>query len=189
LISRANALLDNINKVVVQVENAFAGTDQTSLGRALGKAEGTMGAAEETLGTVEGVVSGVPGVIENIQSSLDRLLADVRPVIRNLETVSGMMAAPDGTIALALDGEGEIYANLEASLKAVTGVLRNLERTAEFIPTQFPRIASVIMELQEALRTAQDVLIALTNNPLLRRGVPDRRQNRTDGTSSRDIRF
>jgi phospholipid/cholesterol/gamma-HCH transport system substrate-binding protein len=189
LISRANALLDNINKVVVQVENAFAGTDQTSLGRALGKAEGTIDAAGETLGAVEGVVSGVPGMIENIQSSLDGLLADVRPVIKNLENVSDMMAAPDGTIALALDGEGEIYANLEASLKAVTGTLRNLERTAEFIPTQLPQIASVIAELREALRTAQDVLVALTNNPLLRRGVPDHGQTKTDGTSSRDIRF
>jgi phospholipid/cholesterol/gamma-HCH transport system substrate-binding protein len=189
LVSRANALLENINKVVVQVEAAFAGTDQTFLGRALGKAEGTISAAGETLETVEGVVSGVPGMVENIQGSLDGLLADIRPVVKNLEAVSGMLAAPDGTVALVLDGEGEIYANLAASLKAVSATLRNLERVSGFIPDQLPRIASLILELQEALRTAQDVLVALTNNPLLRRGIPQHDQTKTDGTSSRDIRF
>jgi phospholipid/cholesterol/gamma-HCH transport system substrate-binding protein len=189
LVSRANALLENINKVVVQVEAAFAGSDQTSLGRTLSKAEGTIGAVEETLGTVEGVVGSVPGMVESVQGSLDGLLEDIRPVIRNLEAFSAMIAAPDGTAALVLDGGGEVYTNLEASLRAVTGTLRNLERTSDFIPSQFPHIATVILELEEALRTAQDVLVALTNNPLLRGGIPDPGWTRTDGTGSRDIRF
>ncbi|MDR2742416.1 MAG: MlaD family protein [Treponema sp.] len=189
LVSRANALLEDIGKVVVQVESAFEGTGETALGRAIGGAESAINAAGETLGTVEDVVSAVPGIAENIVTSLDGLLADIRPIIRNLETVSEMLSAPDGALALTLDGEGEIYTNLEAALKAVAGTLRNLERTADFIPSQLPQIASLILELQEALRTAQDVLVALTNNPLLRRGIPAHGQTRTDGTGSRDIRF
>jgi phospholipid/cholesterol/gamma-HCH transport system substrate-binding protein len=186
LVSRANALLEDIGKLVVQVDAAFAGTDQTSLGRILGGAENVVTAAGETLGTMDGAVSGVR---ENIQGSLDGLLADIKPIIENLETVSKMLSAPDGTVASVLDGKGEVYANLEASLKAVTGTLRNLERTTDFIPEQLPQIAALIMELQEALRTAQDVLVALTNNPLLRRGIPPHGQTKTDGTGSRDIRF
>lgn len=189
LVSRANALLEDIGKVVVQVEAAFEGTGDTALGRAVGGAENVMNAAGETLGTVEDAASAVPGIAENIAASLDGLLADVRPVIANLQTLSEMLADPEGTAARILDGEGEIYASLDAALKSVAGALRNLERTTDFIPPQLPQIASLILEFQEALRIAQDVLVALTNNPLLRRGVPARGQTKTDGTSSRDIRF
>jgi phospholipid/cholesterol/gamma-HCH transport system substrate-binding protein len=189
LVSRANALLENINKVVVQVEAAFAGSDQTTLGRTLSRAEASIGAVEEALGKVEGAAAGVPDMVENVRDSLDGLLGDIRPVIRNLEAFSEMMAAPDGAAALLLEGDGEVYANLEASLRAVAGTLRNLERTSDYIPTQFPRITSVILELQEALRIAQDVFIALTNNPLLKGGIPDNNRTGTDGTGSRDIRF
>jgi phospholipid/cholesterol/gamma-HCH transport system substrate-binding protein len=189
LVSRANALLEDIGRVVVQVEAAFEGTDDTALGRAVSGAETAINAAGETLGTVEDVVSTMPGIAENITASLDGLLADLRPVIGNLQTVSEMLARPDGTVALALDGEGEIYTNLEASLISVAGILRDLEKAAGFIPPQLPQIATLILELQEALRTAQDVLTALTNNPLLRRGIPPHGRTGTDGTGSRDIRF
>jgi phospholipid/cholesterol/gamma-HCH transport system substrate-binding protein len=189
LVSRANALLEDIGKVVVQVEAAFEGTGDTVLGRAVSGAETAINAAGETLAAVEGAASTVPDIAENITTSLDGLLTDIRPVIGNLQTLSEMLSDPDGTLALVLDGEGEIYTNLEAALKSVAGILRNLEKTSDFIPPQLPQIAALILELQEALRTAQDVLTALTHNPLLKRGIPPHGQTKTDGTGSRDIRF
>lgn len=189
LVSRANAVLENINKVVVQVEAAFNGTGETALGRTLGGAESALNAAGETLGTVEDAAARAPGMAEDLLAFLDGLLADIRPIIGNLQEVSEMLAAPEGAVALALDGGGEVYANLEASLQALAGILGNLERTSEFIPAQLPQIAALILELRKAVRTAQDVLVALTNNPLLRRGVPDHGQAKTDGSSFRDIRF
>ncbi|MDR2247270.1 MAG: MlaD family protein [Treponema sp.] len=189
LVSRANAVLENINKVVAQVEAAFNGTGETALGRTVGGAESAISAAGETLGTVEDAASRVPGMAEDLLGSLGGILADVRPIIGNLQDVSGMLSAPEGAVALALDGEGEVYANLEASLKALAGTLHNLERTSDFIPAQLPQIAALILELQKALRTAQDVLVALTNNPLLRRGIPPHGQTKTDGSSFRAIRF
>ncbi|MDR2070202.1 MAG: MlaD family protein [Treponema sp.] len=189
LVSRANLTLENINKVLAQVEAAFEGTSETALGRAVGGAERAINAAGETLGTVEDVVASAPDIAGSFLGSVEGLLADIRPIIENLKTLSEMLSAPEGAVASVLDGEGEVYANLEASLKAVAGTLRNLEQTTEFIPAQLPQIASLILELQQALRTAQDVLAALTNNPLLKRGIPPHGQTKTDGSSFRDIRF
>jgi phospholipid/cholesterol/gamma-HCH transport system substrate-binding protein len=153
------------------------------------KSEGVLGKAEETLNTTEGVVAGVPGIVEDLQGSLDAILTDVRPVIKNLETLSATLADPDGAIAMVLDSEGAVYTSLEDSLKSVSGTLRNLERTTDFIPTQLPQIAALIMELREVLQTAESVLISLTNNPLLKKGIPAQVKTETSGTSSRDIRF
>jgi phospholipid/cholesterol/gamma-HCH transport system substrate-binding protein len=189
LVTRANTLLESINKVVAQVETAFAGTDETSLGRSVKRIEGVLAKAEETLSTTEGVVSGFPGIVEELQGSLDGILGDVKPVVKNLETLSATLADPEGAIALALDSEGAVYTSLEESLKSVSGTLRNLERTTDFIPTQLPQIAALILELRETLQTAESVLISLTNNPLLKNGIPPQVKTETTGTSSRDIRF
>jgi phospholipid/cholesterol/gamma-HCH transport system substrate-binding protein len=139
--------------------------------------------------TTEGVVAGVPGIVEELQGSLNGILGDVKPVIKNLEDLSATLADPDGAIALALDSEGAVYTSLEDSLKSVSVTLRNLERTSDFIPTQLPQIAGLIMELREVLQTAESVLISLTNNPLLKKGIPPQVKTETSGTSSRDIRF
>jgi phospholipid/cholesterol/gamma-HCH transport system substrate-binding protein len=189
LVSRANALLDDISRIALQVEAAFAGTGDTALGRTLRGAETAIKAAGETLGTVEDAASAVPGMAKNIAASLDGALTDLKPVISNLETLSAMLAAPDGAAARILDGDGEIYAGLESSVKAAAGAIQSLEEAAAFIPAQLPQIAVMILELQEALRTAQDVLTALTNNPLLKRGIPAHGRTGTGGTGFRDIRF
>jgi phospholipid/cholesterol/gamma-HCH transport system substrate-binding protein len=54
-----------------------------------------------------------------------------------------------------------------------------LEKTTDFIPSQ----------LQAVLISVEDVLISLTNNPLLKKGVPERKETNTGGTYNRDLEF
>jgi phospholipid/cholesterol/gamma-HCH transport system substrate-binding protein len=179
IISQVNTTLENVNKVLVDVEGAFAGTDATSLGR--------------TLGGVEKAVAGVQGMTETlpdtITDTLDTILGDLRPILANLEKVSADIANPDGTVASILDGEGEVYTNLVSALGSVSGTLRNLEKTTSFIPAQLPQVAAMITELRTVLQSVDDVLVSLTNNPLLKNGVPARVETQPTGTSLRDINF
>jgi phospholipid/cholesterol/gamma-HCH transport system substrate-binding protein len=179
IISQVNTTLENVNKVLVDVEGAFAGTDATSLGR--------------TLGGVEKAVAGVQGITETlpdtITDTLDTILGDLRPILANLEKVSADIASPDGTVASILDGEGEVYTNLVSILGSVSGTLRNLEKTTGFIPAQLPQVAAMITELRTVLQSVDDVLVSLTNNPLLKNGVPERVETQPTGTSLRDINF
>jgi phospholipid/cholesterol/gamma-HCH transport system substrate-binding protein len=175
LLARTTVLVENIDALVLQMQRAFAGETETSLGRIV------LG-AEDTLGSVSGMA-------EDLRVSLAGILEEVRPMVANLETVSEALADPQGTVAAVLDGSGPVYTNLEASLKSITGILWNLEKASDFIPAKLPEIAGILSDLQTALETAQDVLTALTNNPLLKRGVPGRVQTRTTGAGSRDVSF
>jgi phospholipid/cholesterol/gamma-HCH transport system substrate-binding protein len=116
-------------------------------------------------------------------------MAQVEPVLTNLNALSAKLSDPDGSVMAILDSEGEVYADLIASLDAISGTLRNLEKTSEFIPTQLPQAAAVLADLHTALKTAEDVLIALTNNPLLKKGIPERKETRAGGTRPRDVEF
>ncbi|GHT99545.1 hypothetical protein FACS1894142_7240 [Spirochaetia bacterium] len=182
LISRADTLLRDIDEVAVLVRDALTGSDDSSIGRTLGGIEETAAG----LTTVPGVFN---ETIETLGANIESLLASIQPVISNVETLTGELIAPDGLLFTALDIEGPVYTGLVDSLTALSGTLQNLERVIAFVPSQLPQIAGILGELRTALNTAEDVLIALTNNPLLKNGIPGRAETRSNGTNPRDIAF
>jgi len=96
---------------------------------------------------------------------------------------------PDGLIYTVLDTDKDVYTNLVGILSSVTSMLDNLDRTISFIPSQLPQIAGLLMDLRVTMKTAEDVLVALTNNPLLRGGVPIRTDSQGSDISPRGIRM
>jgi phospholipid/cholesterol/gamma-HCH transport system substrate-binding protein len=105
------------------------------------------------------------------------------------EKALGHWSDAEKGIKTALDTNGPVYTNLERSLKAVAGTLESVEATAGTFPAQMSQVAALISDLRSAMEAAEDVIIALRNNPLLRNGVPNRVQPGTGGTSPRDVSF
>jgi phospholipid/cholesterol/gamma-HCH transport system substrate-binding protein len=54
---------------------------------------------------------------------------------------------------------------------------------------QMPTVAATLAETQNALRQAQDVLQGLKNNPLLKGGIPERKDQTQVYQSLRDGEF
>jgi phospholipid/cholesterol/gamma-HCH transport system substrate-binding protein len=44
-------------------------------------------------------------------------------------------------------------------------------------------------DLNAALKSMQDVLISISNNPLLRRGIPEQRETTPGGANPRNLDF
>ncbi|MDR2630110.1 MAG: MlaD family protein [Spirochaetaceae bacterium] len=162
LLPEVNVILHDLDGVLVEVKDALAGTEKTSLGRTLG------------------------GIDTLVNVSLEPILADIKKISGDLEILASELIDPEGMIFTVLDTEGSVYTNLEASLKSVSGTLGNLEKATAVLPSQVPGIVS---ELRDALRSAEDVLTALLNNPLLKKGVPPPVEIETHGTNPRNIAF
>jgi phospholipid/cholesterol/gamma-HCH transport system substrate-binding protein len=116
-------------------------------------------------------------------------LDKINPILEDVNTLTGKLAAPDGVVSAALDTSGPLYTGLVDSLNSVSGILANLDRTTAFIPAQLPQIAAIIADLRTTIKTAEDVLVALTNNPLLKGGIPAQVEVQSSGTSPRDVSF
>jgi phospholipid/cholesterol/gamma-HCH transport system substrate-binding protein len=162
LLPELNVILHNLDDVLVEVKETVAGTDKTPLGRTLG------------------------GIDKLVNVNLEPILADIKKISGNLETLSAQLVEPDGMISTVLDTEGSVYKNLESSLQAVSGTLRNLEKTTAVLPAQVP---GIVAELRDVLKSAEDVLTSLLNNPILKHGVPPPVEVQTNGTNPRDISF
>ena len=164
IINSVATTVTDINSLVADVQAALAGTDKTALGR-------TMGSVEEAT------------------EDIKELMKQINPAAENIKKLSGQMADPDGSLAKVLDSEGKVYTDLTSSLSAIADTLKNLETTSAFIPAQLPQVAVVLNDVHTNLQILEGVLTALTTNPLLKQGVPERKETRTGGAQTRDMEF
>jgi phospholipid/cholesterol/gamma-HCH transport system substrate-binding protein len=187
--NRASSVLDELDRVLVQVEDAFRGSEETVIGQIVGGVNRTIAGAETLPGTIDKTADYLVKDIDDLKAMLEGELERINPILADVNALSSKLNDPDGLVYTVLDTNEEVYTSLESSLNSVSSILENLDRTAAFIPGQLPQIAGLIMDLRVTIKTAEDVLIALTNNPLLRGGIPERVETQSSGTSPRDIQF
>jgi phospholipid/cholesterol/gamma-HCH transport system substrate-binding protein len=182
ILSQVNSVLENVNNLTMELNGAFAGNSDSTLGRTMGNIEtATEGLAE------------IPPMLREtmaaLQADIDRIMESAQPILANLRLVSEDLSNPNGTVAQVLDAEGPVYINLASTLESVSGAMDSLEKTAAYVPAQLPQITVMINEVQDVLNSVEDVLTAVLNNPLLKNGVGKKVQNQPTGTSMRDLAF
>jgi phospholipid/cholesterol/gamma-HCH transport system substrate-binding protein len=166
---------DSIGNIVNQV-NALL----ESLNKSIGPAE------EGGDPPIQIILADLEKTIEDISLQVGPLLNGVDLILADLKIVTEQLSEPSGTVMSFLDSNGPIYTDLVGLLDSVNGILKSLDDTVEYFPTQVP---SLLSDLNAALRSAQDVLVSLTNNPLLRGGVPERKETGPSGANSRNLEF
>jgi phospholipid/cholesterol/gamma-HCH transport system substrate-binding protein len=170
------AILKLVNAILEDVSTALGdGSSTTEIGRIVG----SLGSAMSDVGDT---TSALAELIGDAQAQLG-------PILKNLNALTAELNKPDGLIYSVLDTDKDVYKNLVSLLSSASAILGNLERTTDFIPAQLPQLAGLIMDLRETMKTVEDVLTALANNPLLRRGVPERPESQNAGTGPRGIPF
>jgi len=183
LMSRAGTTLDELNRVLGEVSEALGpGSDETEIGKIIGSLRRTMAGTEDLPGTVDRTASAAIKTIEDLQAQL-------KPILANISELAAEVNNPSGLVYSVLDTNKDVYTSLVKSLNSVSSILDNLDKTSAFIPGQLPQLAALISDLRVTLRSAEDVLVALTNNPLLRGGIPAKPDSQGSDTGPRDIRF
>jgi len=155
IMHRVGTLLETFNEIAAEVQEAFEGSDRTSLGRTFGELESA-------------------------------IVNQINPILVNLNSLTGGLADPDGTIMAILDSDGDVYGGLASSLDSLAGILNNLNKTSEFIPSE---VRATLADLHTALMMVQDILVSVSNNPLLKGGIPERTETRAGGAHVRDVEF
>ena len=142
----------------------------------------------------------IADLLEKITEILDGLAAKpnqhsataLGQALVNLEQLTANLAAdmanPNG-IRKILNGDSEALNAVEATLVSLSGTLDSVDKAMLYIPREMPQIVNLLSEARTAVKTAEDVLIALRNNPLLRNGIPEHAEIDSSGTNPRNIRF
>jgi phospholipid/cholesterol/gamma-HCH transport system substrate-binding protein len=160
IINQANTLLEAINRSIVGTN-----VDDPALAQILDRINSSVGA------------------ISNIVQTVD---TRINPIFNNIDSVTGKMSDPSGSMMSFLDSGGNIYSDLSSSMDSLTGILNNLEKTSDIMPSNIPGIVS---DLNAALKSMQDVLIAISNKKKLKRGIPEQKETNPGGANPRNLDF
>ncbi|TVQ98923.1 MAG: MCE family protein [Spirochaetaceae bacterium] len=146
------------------------------------------------------------GPIQDMVNQTNRLLREAETVMVNASTISDNVAAiteefrdptgivprlldPSGSIATFLDDDDALFLQIEAILEGMNRSINEVADFATFVNAQSPELLFMLEEGREALSVGQDVLEGLRNNPLLRGGIPERREQPSTTRSFRDDTF
>jgi len=157
--------------------------------------------------SINNIVNSVNTILDSISASLlgsegsenlpiAQLLNDASAAIRsiqtavdNLDPLIKQVSSPSGTVMSVLDGQGKFYKGVEGAIGELVGILEDLNKTTDFLPENLPQVVILINELNTAIRTLQDVLTAISNNPLLKGGIPEKIETGPGGAGSRNLNF
>ncbi|QTQ17006.1 MlaD family protein [Treponema parvum] len=171
-ISQANRILTDVSWILSRIDEALEGRGSAPL--------------TNTIHSVELMTENVSEITQTLNRDLSDITQNIKGITDALNTTAN---SPDGIVPSLVDPNGKIFPELGAAVAHTSAAIENLEKATAALPSQFPQISGLVSELQTTLQSAQDVLEALKNNPLLKRGVPDRVNTQSGGTSPRDIEF
>jgi phospholipid/cholesterol/gamma-HCH transport system substrate-binding protein len=176
---------DGISNIISQISITLG-----KLNEALGEG-GEENKLTVIINDIVGIITEIHGLVEKLAGDLDveKLMGNLIPAIANFREISDSIKKPDNSVMSFLNSEGDLYGNLEKALEAASGTLQQLEGTMGDIHAQSPQLAASFSRLLTALRSANQVLESVKNNPLLKGGVPDQKETRVGGSSARNMEF
>jgi len=132
------------------------------------------------------------GVIGDLSTNLDVISQNLKEMTGSLKNTQGLakrLLDPSGSVDTFLNDQNELYNQVDSALKNVNEVTRQLRSFSEFINGTRPQVATILEKGSDTLSSAQDVLEAAKNNPLLSGGVPKREAPGAPMPSYRDENF
>jgi len=192
LIAGINPLIENVNKTVVTVNRTL-----TEVNRALaGESTGPLGSI---VTDASGTVSNIQVMTKNLSSQTKTLLDSVNAISKNLEATTESIRDPTGLVPKLLDAKGslktllddknELYNSINGGLVEMQKTLKNVQEITSSLSDEMPSIAVTLDESRAAIKQAEDVMIGLKNNPLLRGGIPARVERQPKSQSLREGQF
>jgi phospholipid/cholesterol/gamma-HCH transport system substrate-binding protein len=132
------------------------------------------------------------GVIGDFSTNLDAISENLKEMTGDLKNTQGLVTRllnPKGSISTFLDDSNELYNQVDTALKNANAIILQLKSFSEFINDSRPQVTNLLEKGSTTLSSANDVLEAAKNNPLLKGGVPPRAVPATPLSSYRDEDF
>ena len=216
VIAKLNPLLDEaqstileFKKVATTVDNGLSGRGgpigtmvndlSTTPGRVNRTVDSMSGKIDTLLDKVSVIADNLTdisvktrGVIGDFSTNLDEISQNLKQMTGDLKNTQGLVKRlldPKGSIDTFLNDSNELYNQVDTALKNANAIILQLKSFAEFINDTRPQVSNILEKGSTTLSSANDVLEAAKNNPLLKGGVPPRAVPATPLSSYRDEDF
>lgn len=196
LMENANKTIVNLNKTVVELNLAIKGQGQGPLADTLVNVRDATGSLNATLDNdVPAIMTEVRDTLARVNSisqRVDGITADVKDLTAAIKQPGGAVDTlidPKGSVRTLLDDNNDLINRVNALLNEVKSTLANVDSMSRRLNNEMPNISILLNEGKNTLVKTQDVLEGLRNNPILKGGIPERKEQGTVFRSIRDEEF
>ena len=181
-------ILDNVNSTTATLDtsvNDILGT----VGSVTDSLQKTVDVTTRELSTLLDGLKGVASRVDQMAANMETMTANLADLTADPTGLVTKLLAPKGSIQTLLDDDNQLYNQVGQMLAKVDLIIAELATFAQFVTGTTPQLTGLLEEGRAALEQGQDVLVALKNNPLLRGGVPEKKDQPTTFNSLRDEEF
>lgn len=186
LLASIGPLMDNVNKAVITLNRTLNDADQAIVGRGSGPLADILTKGSALVANADNVVTDVGGRASDVLARARDIEAALATVTDNLVALSDVLRDPTGLVPRLLDAKGSIktvlddqnalYNGIMATIASAQASIKNIQSMTASLNAEMPTVAATLAETQATIRKAQDVLEGLRNNPLIKGGVPEARE-------------
>lgn len=192
IVSKVGPMLDQVDATLVSVQTLLRSANSVIAGNN----EGPLG---DILVDVSMLTKNIDTMVRNINGRLAAVFDNVDEITDNVEATTEAMRDPTGIVKTVLDPKGSfaklldddnvLFEQIEEVLTRVNETIDQVHEFTTFINTTTPQISGLLEKSREALDQGKDVLEGLRNNPLLRGGISEQKEQASTFQSYRDEDF
>jgi phospholipid/cholesterol/gamma-HCH transport system substrate-binding protein len=185
ILASVDTVLQTLDRTLTATNNVIAGQNAGPVGDILANLAGISDTLNQDVG-------GLSGQVGSVLSNTDLIAANLVKTSEGLTETEGLVLKlldPQGSFATLFDDNNEIYDMLVALLADVQTSVDDINVLTSFLVDTRPQLTGLLEETQAALDQGQDVLEGLSNNPLIRGGIPEEVAQPTTFQSIRDEEF
>ncbi|MBN2050708.1 MAG: MCE family protein [Spirochaetales bacterium] len=182
LLEKVDQAVLSINGLVDEVRGSLSGTGS--------------GVTADIMRDVRTMTGELNVMLANTSENLEVVLTDTQATIGNFKSLTeepeGLITTllnPQGSIRKILDDDDELYNSLNNALTEVNKTLANLQEITVYLSNTTPQIAGLLEESRDTLDKGKEVLEGVSNNPLIRGGIPEVKEQPATFQSYRDEEF
>ncbi len=192
IVNNVGPLLTNVNDAVLSLNELLVTINKSFKGTATGPAGDIVNKINRLTGQLNTLLADASGKIQTILDNTSGITANVETTTRGLTDTKGLVTKlldPQGSISKLLNDNLELYNQINGILSGIKMTTDELKTFTGYINNSRPQISELLEGSREALQKGKDVLEALSNNPLLKGGVPEQREQPTTFRGYREEDF
>ncbi|MFP4491196.1 MAG: MlaD family protein [Spirochaetaceae bacterium] len=175
ILDRIGPILDTTHTTIESVNSILSSVD----GTLKGSADGPL---DSILRETETLLTGVNTALLQVTDELSPILLHTSDITSNIEKTTAELADTRNLVRRLLGDEGsvgrlfsddELYNNIIGVVSELEATAGELSAFSAYVNEQRPQITTLIEKGKSAIDGGEDVLEALSNNPLLRGGITE----------------
>ena len=179
IIGSATSLVNHIDELVQEINQLLAGNEELPLAKTINEINTILSQVSALLAGDDSIP--MAAIINDLDTTVDTLNSI-------LSDVNGLTSDPQGLVPKLLETEeskgtfDKLYAALDKTIQDLNGISGSLD-------SEMPQVSILLAQVQTLLKQVQDVMVGLKNNPILKKGVPERTEQQAATPKLREETF